>query len=303
MIQRKGTSTEAASALINRRYAGLSAGHRRVADFILGSPHEAALMTLEELASATGVSVATANRFGSKLGLAGHAALKRLLKTELQQALKPVQELVATIRVPGLSQAAPWTRSLEENIRQIGSVKAADGDQTFARAANMLASARRAFMIGFGSSSFVASYGAFNLAGLRDQVEAVTDTSGLEGAQRRLLGAGPTDVALLVGFARYSAPAVRLADQLARRGVPQIAVTDSSDSPFAARAEVAIVVERKRGFVLSGAGAAGLAVIEALLQGVAANIGAEKIEARLAQLTATLGDTIIGPVEDLTRGG
>lgn len=294
-MQNGSPGGDSAIALISRHYAGLSPGYRRVADFILGSPHEAALMTLEGLAAASGVSIATANRFARKIGLEAYPELKRLMRGELQQALRPLEDLVATIHVPSLSRSAPWTRSLEADLRQISEVETIGGDRAFARAANLLATARRAFLIGFGSSSFIAGYGAFNLASLRDGVEAVNDASGIEGAQRRMLSASPADVALIIGFARYSTPAVELAEQLARRKVPLIAVTDGRDSPFAALAAVTIRVERKQGFVLSGAGAGGLAVIEALLHGAAATIGAEVVERRYARLTSALGGTIVAP--------
>lgn len=287
--------SHSAIELINRHYSGLSPGYRGVADFILSSPHEAALMNLDALATAAGVSIATANRFARKIGLPGYPELKALLKRELQQALRPVEDLIETLQVPGLSRSAPWTRSLEADLKQISEVEAIGGDQAFARAANMLATARRAFLIGFGSSSFVAGYGAFNLASLRDGVEAVTDSSGLEGAQRRLLGAGREDVALFIGFARYSAPALQLAEQLAKRGVPQIAITDARESPFAAIAGVAICARRKQGFVLSGAGASGLAIVEALLHGVAAALGPEEVERRFSRLTSALGGAIVLP--------
>jgi DNA-binding MurR/RpiR family transcriptional regulator len=286
---------DSAIGLINRHYGGLSPGYRRVADHILASPHEAALMTLEELAARSGVSIATANRFARKIGLDGYPELKRLMRDGLQQALRPVEELIATIRVASLSPSAPWTRSLEADLKQISEVETIGGDQAFACAANLLAAARRAFLIGFGSSSFIAGYAAFNLSSLRDGVEAVNDASGVEGAQRRMLSASPEDVALIIGFARYSAPAVELAQQLARRKVPLIAVTDGTDSPFARVATVTICVQRKQGFVLSGAGAGGLAIIDALFHGAAATIGADVVERRFARLTSALGGTIVAP--------
>lgn len=286
---------QSAIARIHQRYASLSPGYRRVADFILASPHEAALMTLEAMAGATGVSIATVNRFAGKIGLDGYPELKRLLKSELQQALRPVEDLIDSLRLPGLSRSAPWTASLEADLRQIAEVEPEGGDRAFAQASNMLASARRVFLIGFGSSSFIASYAAYNLSSLRDGVEAVTDSSGIEGAQRRLLSATHEDAALTIGFARYSTQAVELAGMLSRRRVPQIAITDGPESPFASVADVAINVRRKQGFVLSGAGAGALAVIDALLHGAAATIGTEAVERRFARLTSALGGAIATP--------
>jgi DNA-binding MurR/RpiR family transcriptional regulator len=280
---------------ITRAYTDLSPAYRRVADIILASPHEAALMTLEAMAAASQTSIATSNRFARRIGLQSYPELKRLLRGELQQALKPVEALIDSIHVPSWSRSAPWTRSIEEDLRQISSIEPAGGDQAFVKASDAIVGAKRVFVAGFGSSSFIAEYCAFNLSSLRDDVYPLVDASGLEGAQRRLLGSGPEDCVIMIGFARYSASAVQLAKQLQRRQVPLVAITDGADSPIARAATAAFFVPRKSSFVLTGAGAAGLAVVEALLHGVAALLGPEQVERRFARLTSQLGRAIVSP--------
>lgn len=78
-------------ALIAEMYPSLTDGHRRVADVILSSPHEAALMRLTDLAEAAGVSQATANRLSTRLGPDGHPELKRRLHSELRHALRSLE--------------------------------------------------------------------------------------------------------------------------------------------------------------------------------------------------------------------
>jgi hypothetical protein len=50
---RNGASGIDGVELIGRSYSALSPSHRRVADFILSSPHQAALMTLDDMSRAT----------------------------------------------------------------------------------------------------------------------------------------------------------------------------------------------------------------------------------------------------------
>ena len=290
-----GGKAESVISLIGDRYGELSASHRRVADFILSSPHQAALMTLEDFARETGVSQATTNRLGRKLGLSGFQDLKRLLRADLQEALSPVEEFVATLRPQHLARKAPWTESIEEDLERLSGIRAVGGDAAFAKASALLASARRIFLIGFGSSSFIAQYGAFCLSSLRDGCEALPDSGGLEGAHRRLLGAGPADAALLLAFARYTRDGIRVAERLHGAGVPLILVSDSEKAPHARFARHHVVVGRKSGFVLSGSGPAGLAAVEALIRGAAAAIGAEEVERRSARLTSSLGEAIVTP--------
>jgi DNA-binding MurR/RpiR family transcriptional regulator len=290
------TGAETAAELISDHYGTLSAGHRKLADYILDNPHDAALMTLEGLAAASGVSVATANRLGSRLGLSGHPELKARLRQGLQDALRPTEQSVDALRIGGFARAAPWTRSIEEDVRRIHGIRANGGDSAFARASDLIAKARRLLLVGFGSSAFVAQYAAFNFATLRDDCHAITDSSGVEGAFRNAIGAGPQDVAIQLAFARYSEAGTRMANRLREAGVQIVAISDAADSPIALLAAASFVVERKSGFVLTGGGAGAVAIVEALLHGTSAAIGIEEVQRRAARLTSML-DTAIVPTE------
>lgn len=285
----------AAVELISRSYRDLSEGHRRIADFILSSPHEAALMTQEKIAEATGVSKATANRLGKRLGLSGYPELQQLLREELKEALRPIENLTDTLRGPGSAGETPWGDSIRQDLRLIGNIRPSGGDGAFAKASLALAEARRVFFVGFGSSAFIAQYGAFCMATLREFSDAIVDSSGIEGMQRKIMDAGPKDVAVQIAFARYSAHGIRAARQLKAQGVRLIAISDSEDSPIMPVAEIGFVVERKTGFVMSASGAGATSVIEALLRGTAANLDRDEVARRSARLTSSLGEALLAP--------
>lgn len=285
---------ENVTELIAAQYADLSPGHRRVADFILSSPHEAALMTLKDLAQSTDVSEATANRFSNRLGLAGHPDLKRRLREDLRGALSSLEnfsEVVARSRQSGDA----WRLSLEDDAARIREIAPLDGWGGFAQASLRLAKARTVHVLGFGSSAFLAQYAEFCLSALRPGCRALADSSGLEGLKRRILDAGPEDVVLLIAFARYSQASVTAAQALHAQNVPIIGVTDAADSPVAAFCETSIIAPRKAGFVLSGAGAAAMAAIDALIRGAANILGEDAVMRRSARLTSLLGASVIAP--------
>lgn len=284
-----------ATALIAERYASLSPGHRRVADFILSSPHEAALMTLRAIAEVTGVSEATVNRLGTKLGLGGHPELKEQLRLELKEALRPVEDFTDRLKEEAAARRAPWTESIQEDLQRISRIQPVGGDGAFAQASKLLADARSVYVVGFGSSAFIAQYAAFCLSALRGGCRALTDSSGVEGVERKILDAGPQDVGLHLAFARYSRPALSAAKHLHGQGVPLVCITDGPDSPLVSYAATCFLVERKSSFVLSGSGTGAMAVVEALLRGVAAALGHEAISRRSARLTSLLESAVIPP--------
>lgn len=280
--------------LIAERYLGLSAGHRRVADVILSSPHEAALMTLKDLARAAEVSEATANRFSGRLGLAGHPELKRLLHGDLREALSSIEnfgDVIAEAKITG----DPWRTSLDDDATRLRQVAPLGGWGEFAQASSRLASARNVYLVGFGSSAFLAQYADFCLSALRPGCQVLVDAAGPEGAKRRLMNVGAEDVALQIAFARYSQDGLTAAANLKSQGVPIIGVTDGPDSPLVPLSDISIIVPRKPGFVLTGAGAGAMAAIDALLRGAAHVLGDEAVMKRSARLTSLLGQSVVTP--------
>lgn len=280
--------------LIAEIYPSLSASHRRVADVILSSPHEAALMRLTDLAEAAGVSPATANRFSTRLGLAGHPELKRRLHSELRQTLRSLENF-SEVMAEQRSSGAPWSQSLEDDAARIRQIAPLEGLGQFAQASTRLATARKVFIAGFGSSAYLAQYAAYCLLALRPNVEPLVDSSGVEGVNRRVLDAGPEDLALQIVFARYSEPALSLAATFRMLATPVIGVTDGPESPLVAFSDISIIVPRKPGFVLSGGGAGAMAAVDALLRGTATSLGEETVMRRSARLTSLLGASVIAP--------
>lgn len=288
-------ATLSAADVIAEHFAKLSPGHQRLAEFILAHPHQAAMMTLDEMSQATGVSIATANRLASKLGLTGYPQFKELLRSGLREALLPTSSGGDGLQLGGHAREAAWARSLEEDVTRIESFRAEMSDGAFASACSKLARARRILITGFGSSAYLAQYAAYNFSTLRPGCDATTDSSGTEGVSRRLIDATGEDIALQLSFARYSEAATGVARQFASQGVPAIAITDSADSPSAQSADIAFVIRRKSGFVLTGGGAGAVAVIEALLHGTAHSIGLAEIERRAASLSKLIGPALVPP--------
>jgi DNA-binding MurR/RpiR family transcriptional regulator len=282
-----------AADVIMERFGSLSPGHQRLAEFILAHPHQAAMMTLEEMSQSTGVSVATANRLAAKLGLKGYPEFKELLRSNLREALRPATNGMDGLRLRGNARQAAWTRSLDEDVRRIQGANGAGMDGAFASACNKLSKARRVFVVGFGSSAFLAQYAVFNLSTLRPGCEALTDSGGFEGASRRLIDATSDDVALQLAFARYSEAGTAVGRQFRAQGVPVVAITDSATSPIAALSDIIFVVPRKSGFVLTGGGAGALALVEALLHGTADAIGHEEVKRRAAHVSRVIGPALV----------
>jgi DNA-binding MurR/RpiR family transcriptional regulator len=254
-------------------------------------------MTLQDLARASGVSKATAGRLAMKLGLSGHPDLKLLLRQQLKQAFRPIQELTDVVNEDIASEAGPGLRSLDEDFRQLGQILTSGPDRELRNSGDVLAKARRIYFVGFGSSAFVAQYAAFCFSALRGGCEALADSGGPESVQRKLLDSTSADAAILIAFPRYSDAVVQAAEFLHRWGITIIAITDASSSPLFPFAKIPFLTLRKSGWALTGSATGAVAVIEALLRETATAIGVKEVERRSARLTGLLGRSVVAPAE------
>ena len=71
----------------------LTRSHRQVADYVLEHPLQVATLPIDELATAAGVSVATANRFARALDFDGYATFRAELVRGFESLVAPVERL------------------------------------------------------------------------------------------------------------------------------------------------------------------------------------------------------------------
>ena len=80
-------------------YPSLSDALRAFADFVLNEPMKIVQMSINETVDASGVSVATANRFARKLGFDGYSQFRSGLIRGFEPLLAPVERIKRTISV------------------------------------------------------------------------------------------------------------------------------------------------------------------------------------------------------------
>lgn len=221
--------------LIVKAHPDLSPQQRVVADFLLEHLDEAALLSLPELAERSKISEATVVRFARRLGFSGFSELRLQFLQMLHAQTKR--------RKHGVSSSSPGTsgelvdavvRRETENIHQTFS----DLDvKRFRRAARTLQSADHVYVFGLGISAVLADLARYWLVtvGLRATVISGRVTNPEEEAiviRRR-------DVLLTFSFPPYSRATIDMLQNLKRRGVPTIVISDRYTSPAALAASLA----------------------------------------------------------------
>jgi DNA-binding MurR/RpiR family transcriptional regulator len=258
---------EGPSERIGRTYGQLSASHRRAADFVLKRPLDAATMTIDGLAEASGISLATANRFVRALGYDGYGTFRAALIDALKANLDPVQKLEAGRRAPS-SATDVMRAALTEDTDNLQRTAAGLSDRVADQAVDLLLNANRIYTLGFGVSTYIASHLANGLDPFcPGGVRAASAEGGTEQAARRLLQASDGDVLVAISLPRYSRDTVELAGLSRERGVALLALTDTPRSPLVGASTLALYAGAHRTLMANSA-VATFALAEALISAV-----------------------------------
>lgn len=261
------TSDETIMARITNAYPRLSRAHRKAADFVLKHPFQAATMMIDDLAAASGVSAATANRFARALGIDGYPAFRAELVRTLSATLAPIAKLREELR-RSASGAEIVRASLEQNLRNLQTTLNHVATATAERGVAAILAADRVFTIGFGTSGALATFAAHALSPYCRYVQNAAGEGGAEQAVRRLMRLGTADVVIGIALPRYSKDTIDLLRFAHERGATVIAITDEPASPIAADADIVFWVGAEHG-LLTSSGAAAFALIEAISASVA----------------------------------
>jgi DNA-binding MurR/RpiR family transcriptional regulator len=203
----------------------LTPTERRIVEVVLQDRTLLAFGTVSELAERVGTSRASIARFATKLGFEGYAHLQDHVRAGMARDLSRPSE---RIRHPDRSGGG--ARPVLEQA--LARVFEATGGGRIAAMARPILEARDVWIL-TGETSRAGAHALHSGLGMiRPGVRLIEEHSGA----RVLGGAGPEDVLVVFDFARYRRHAVTMAQALAERGVPVVAITDDALSPLASLA-------------------------------------------------------------------
>ena len=218
---------------------GFSKGQKRIAQYILDNYDKAAFMTAARLGSISQVSESTVVRFATELGYDGYPAMQKALQEIIRGKLTSIQRIqVDKDQMAGTDILASVMQRDMDSIHTV--IEQADRT-AFDTVVQKLLGAKRIFILGVRSSSFLAGYLNFYLHLIFKNVVLVQNSAAGE-IYEQMAHIGPGDVLLAISFPRYSKMVVQAADMANQCGAEVVAVTDTKMSPLYQRASSALLV-------------------------------------------------------------
>lgn len=222
------TGEENLLARMNRLYAGMSKGQKRLADYITDHYDTAAFMTAAGLGRAASVSEATAVRFAALLGYDGYPAFRQALEGLVRT------ELAVTRRAHVDFREVPEDRVLDTVLRndcdRLRLTLEHTDRRAFSLAVDTILQAETVYVNGLRSCAPLAEFLAFYLRQILPDVRLVTTTSMSEMFEQ-MIRISSRDVLIGISFPRYSVRTLKALEFANNRSAKVITLTDSVHSP------------------------------------------------------------------------
>lgn len=217
-------------ARIENIYGSLSKGHKKIADYIKANYEKASFMTAASLGKAVGVSESTVVRFASNIGFEGYPELQKYLQEMVKSHLTSVQRMdVAASRLGGEDFI---DKAFMSDIDMIKATRESISREAFIKSAEAINNAKKIYILGVRSSAALASFAAFYLRFLYENVVLI-DTSASSELFEQMFRIGSDDVCIAISFPRYSNQTVNALSFAQSRGATIISITDGEMSPIA----------------------------------------------------------------------
>jgi len=251
---------------IARALPNLTRSHQQVAEYVLAHPLQVATMPIDELAATVGVSLATANRFARALEFDGYAQFRAALVLGFEATLAPVEKLRSKLEQPA-SVANVFDTALSDIGRNLEATRQALDAKSCEQAVQAILSAKRIYIIGFGSSSWLGGLLQRQLDIHCENVQLLASIESSSYGARVLSRLRPDDLVIAIAFPRYFSDTVLLASRARDAGTPVLALTDSPNSPLMPLATVALFAQADSQY-FANSEVSVLALIEALCSAV-----------------------------------
>lgn len=225
--------------IIESNMKEFSKGQKKIAGYILGNYDKAAFMTASKLGKLVGVSESTVVRFAAELGYDGYPSMQRALQEMIRSRLTSTQRIKAADDI--LSGQDLLSAVVQSDIEKMRIMVDKTDRMDFERVGQEILKARRIYILGTRSSTFVAGYLNFYLHLMFENVTLVQSSAAGE-IFEQLFRIGPGDVMVAITFPRYSRVTINAVKFAKDRGAAIIALTDSELSPLYQLADVSLLV-------------------------------------------------------------
>jgi len=270
--------------LIRFRFAAMSKSYQKVALYLTQYPNDVAVLPITAIAQKCSVHASGLVRFAQSLGYRGYKDLQLVFQRRISTASPGFEARIKAIDIELGIQESHGDLSVLRDIvgYDIASLRGLlqeidSGD--FARSTDMLVTAETIHLLGQLAASPVLELLRYIFTMLGKRVVLLDASGGLATQMAKL--ARPQDLLFAVSFGFGATEVVEIARETAARGVPIVAIVDSTLSPLARSASVLFAVpDFQQSF--SRSLTAPMCLAQSLTMALAAQLQMDRASARIS---------------------
>ncbi|MFC3084424.1 MurR/RpiR family transcriptional regulator [Tabrizicola soli] len=273
MAYRPPETYEELITLIHDRYDDMSKSYQKIALYLTQNPNDVAVLSVNAIGAKCGIHASSFVRYAQSLGYKGFKELQAVFQRRLTTAAPGFDARVKALEVElGGAREGEIGFLAELVARDVASLQellASIDPGHLARAAELLETADTVYLIGQLRSAPVVELLRYVLTMLGKRTVLLDASGGLATHMAKV--ARPTDVLFVVSFRFYATEVVNVAEETAKRGVPILAITDSTLSPYAKLTQALFAVPEHE-YTFSRSLAAPMCLAQALCVALAARV-------------------------------
>jgi DNA-binding MurR/RpiR family transcriptional regulator len=273
--------------VIHDRYDGMSKSYQKIALYLTQNPNDVAVRSVNSIGESSGVHASSFVRFAQALGYEGFKDLQSLFQKRLSTAAPGFEARVKALE----KELGERTDRSEMGfmhdlvVRDIASLKEMLTDiqpEDLAEAVSLLEKADVVYLLGQLRSAPVVELLRYILTMLGKRCVLLDPGGGL--ATHMAHAMRKTDLLFAVSFRFYANEVVNVVEEAARRGIPIVAISDSTLSPLAKSARVLFAVPEHE-YTFSRSLAAPMCLAQALTVALAARLQNNAVNPRIPTVT------------------
>jgi len=246
---------------INEKYGHMSKGQKLLANYIIDNYDKAVFLTAAKMGEIVGISESTVVRFATFLGYKGYPEFQKALEEMVRTKLNSMQRMEVTngrIAQDGVLQSV-----LAADAEKIKGTMETIDEEAFNTAVDTLLSAKRIYVVGIRSCAPLASFLAFYLNLMFDDVVLLSTNSASE-LFEQMIHINHDDAIIGISFPRYSMRTLKAMEFANNRQAKVITLTDSIHSPMNLYSSCNLIAESDMASIVDSL-VAPLSVINALI--------------------------------------
>jgi DNA-binding MurR/RpiR family transcriptional regulator len=286
MSYRPPESYEELITLIHDRYDDMSKSYQKIALYLTQNPNDVAVLSVNAIGAKCGIHASSFVRYAQSLGYKGFKELQAVFQRRLSTAAPGFDARVRALEAElGGAKEGELGFLADLVARDVASLKdllsnMESGNLT--AAAELMEKADTIYLIGQLRSAPVVELFRYVLTMLGKRTVLLDPGGGLATHMAKV--SRPNDLMLVVSFRFYATEVVNVAEETAGRGVPIVAITDSTLSPYAKLAKVLFAVPEHE-YTFSRSLAAPMCLAQALCVVLASRLQKNNNDPRIPVVT------------------